>query len=166
MNGAGKFLQLLNRFEMVVAVTALFVSAGALLSDIFAREFFSVGLFGSFRVAVYATAISALIGFCVCISSGSHLRISFLDKAAPERLRPLVMRIGDLMSFAICAYFAYWAVFYVRQTAGLGETDPSLGIEVWPFQAVMAWMFISAAARYLIYFIFPTLAATEQEIPQ
>lgn len=166
MNATAAFLKYLTRFESFVAVFALFISATALLADIFAREFFKVGLFGSFRVAVYATAASALVGFCVCISHGTHLRISFLDNAAPEAWRPLVIRVGYLMSFAICVFFAYWAVFYVNQTAMLGEADPSLRVVVWPMQLVMPWMFISGAVRYLAYFAFPSIAAHEEEIPQ
>ena len=166
MNATAAFLRGLTKFESIVAVTALFISAAALLADIFAREFFKVGLFGSFRVAVYATAASALVGFCVCISHGSHLRISFLDNAAPAAFRPLVQRIGHLISFSICVFFAYWAIFYVRQTAELGETDPSLHVVVWPMQLFMPWMFISGAVRYFAYFMFPMIAAQDEEIVQ
>lgn len=162
----GRVLHALTRLESVVAVLAICVSAAALLADIFAREFFGVGLFGSLRVAVYATAIGALLGFSICITHGAHIRVSLFDGLTPEAIRPAVHRAGHLLSFGICAYLAWWAIFYVRQTYSLGETDSSLGIQVWPIQVVMPWMFLSGALRYLSYFAFPGLAPKEASAAQ
>jgi TRAP-type C4-dicarboxylate transport system permease small subunit len=165
-NGAqavGRFFARLTQLECLVAVFALCLSAGALVADIVSRELFSHGLFGSLRVAVYATAIAALSGFAICVATGSHLRVTVVDNLVPERWRPAVARAGNFLSFAICAYFAYWAIFYIRQTATIGETDPSLGIQVWPIQCILAWMFISGGARYLAYGVFPELEPEEAE---
>jgi len=159
----GRFFAWLTRLECFVAVFSLCLSAGALLADIFSRELFSYGLFGSLRVAVYATAIAALSGFAICVATGSHLRITVFDNLVPQAWRPAVVRAGNLLSFGICVYFAYWAIFYIRQTASIGETDPSLGIQVWPIQCILAWMFISGGARYLAYAIFPELQPEEVE---
>lgn len=147
----------------MLAVAALAVAATALVSDIFAREIFRQGLFGSLRVAVYATAIAALLGFSLCVAAGAHLRVTIFDSLTPESWRPTVARIGDLLALVICCYFAFWAISYVNQTRVLGETDPSLNIKVWPMQSVLAWMFISAAIRYLLFFTYPELRPREQE---
>ncbi len=160
----GHFFRWLTHAECAFAVAALCVSAAALLSDIVSRELFSVGLFGSLRIAVYATALAALSGFAICVATGAHLRITALDALVPAPLRPLVLRGGNLLSFAICAYFAYWSIFYIRQTAAIGETDPSLGVVVWPFQCILAWMFISGGARYLAFAVYPELQPGEVEV--
>lgn len=162
----GSFLDRLTRIECFFAVVCLCISAGALVADIFTRELFSFGLFGSLRVAVYATALAALSGFGICVAKGSHLRISSLDRLTPERWRPLFARAGNLLSFAICMFFAYWALFYVRQTFALGETDPSLRIPVWPMQSILIWMFVSGGLRYLAYAVFPEIEPREAEPTQ
>jgi TRAP-type C4-dicarboxylate transport system permease small subunit len=163
MEFARKFLQWLTRIESMVAVLALAVAATALVSDIFAREILRQGLFGSLRVAVYATAIAALLGFSLCVAAGAHLRVTVFDSLTPEGWRSTVARTGDLLALVICCYFAYWAISYVNQTRVLGETDPSLNLKVWPMQSVLAWMFISGALRYLLFFMFPELRPAEQE---
>jgi len=159
----GRFFELLTRAECVFAVTCLCISAGALVADIVSRELFSYGLFGSLRVAVYATALAALSGFAICVATGTHLRVNALDALVPVAWRPLVGRVGNVLAFAICMYFAYWSLFYVRQTFRIGETDPSLGIKVWPIQCILIWMFVSAGARYIAYAIFPELEPREAE---
>lgn len=161
-----RLLDLLTRVECAFAVTALCISAGALVADIVSREVFSHGLFGSLRIAVFATALAALSGFAICVATGSHLRISSFDGLIPAGMRPAVIRIGNLLSFAICAFFAYWALFYVRQTMAIGETDPSLGIAVWPLQSILVWMFVSGGLRYLAYAVFPELEPQEAELVQ
>jgi TRAP-type C4-dicarboxylate transport system permease small subunit len=162
MERARKFMQWLTKLESALAVAGLGIAAAALVSDIAARELFRQGLFGSLRVAVYAAAVAALLGFSLCIAAGTHLRVTIFDGVTPERWRPAVARIGDLIALSICCYFAYWAIVYVNQTRVLGETDPSLNIKVWPIQSALAWMFISGAIRYALFFAFPGLRPQEQ----
>lgn len=162
----GVALTWLTRAECFFAVTCLCISAAALVADIVSRELFATGLFGSLRVAVYATALAALSGFAICVATGSHLRISALDGVTPERWRPLVKRVGNIVSFGICMFFAYWSLFYVQQTFRIGETDPSLGVQVWPIQSILIWMFVSGGVRYLAYAIFPELEPAEAEPTQ
>jgi len=162
----GAFFAWLTRAECLFAVSCLCISAGALVADIISREIFSVGLFGSLRVAVYATALAALSGFAICVATGSHLRISALDNVTPANFRPLVSRVGNGVSFVICMFFAYWSLFYVQQTYRIGETDPSLGIAVWPIQCILIWMFMSGGLRYLAYMVFPELEPREAEPTQ
>jgi TRAP-type C4-dicarboxylate transport system permease small subunit len=159
----GASLDWLTRAECLFAVTCLCMSAAALVADIFAREVLGFGLWGALRVAVYSTALAALSGFAICVATGSHLRITALDGLTPVSLRPLVGRLGNLTSFAICMFFAWWSFIYVRQTYNIGETDSSLGIEVWPVQSILIWMFLSGGVRYLAYSVFPELEPREAE---
>ncbi len=163
---AGGLLAGLARFERVVAVGGLFVTAGALLADIFAREVLRSSLFGSLRVAVYAMAISALFGFCVCVAANAHIRVTIFDGATPVAWRPFVHRLADVISFAICCAFVWFAGHYVWQTYKVAETDVSLGVVVWPFQLALVWMFLSAALRYGLFAIYPSLRPEEQEVVQ
>jgi TRAP-type C4-dicarboxylate transport system permease small subunit len=163
---AGRFFEVLTKAECMFAVACLCLSAGALVADIFAREVLGFGLWGALRVAVYSTALAALAGFAICVAMGAHLRITALDGFVPERWRPLVKRVGNIVSFGICMFFAYWSLFYVQQTFRIGETDPSLRIQVWPIQCILIWMFVSGGIRYLAYAIFPELEPGEAEPTQ
>jgi TRAP-type C4-dicarboxylate transport system permease small subunit len=165
-HAVGTALNWLTRAESVFAVACLCISAGALVADITAREVFGFGLWGSLRVAVYTTALAALAGFAICVATGSHLRITALDGVLPKRWRPLVARVGNVVAFGICMFFAYWSYFYVRQTFQIGETDVSLKIKVWPIQSILIWMFVSGGVRYLAYSIFPELEPHEAEPAQ
>jgi len=159
----GAALGWLTRAECLFAVTCLCLSAAALVADIFAREVFGFGLWGALRVAVYSTALAALSGFAICVATGSHLRITALDSLVPVAWRPHVARLGNVTSFAICMFFAWWSFVYVRQTADIGETDVSLRIRVWPMQSILIWMFLSGGVRFLAYAVFPELEPREAE---
>lgn len=161
-----RFLFYLARFERVVAVGGLFVTAAALLADIFAREVLRSSLFGSLRVAVYAMAISALFGFCVCVAANAHIRVTVFDGVTPPAWRPLVSRLADVISFLICSAFIWFAAHYVWQTFQVAETDVALGVLVWPFQLALVWMFASAGIRYGLFAIFPGLRPREEEVVQ
>lgn len=161
---AGWIITLMTRIEAAIAVTALFVTGLALVSDIIAREIFRQSLFGSLRVAVYGTAIAALVGFSVCTAANGHMRVTAFDPLVPERLQPLVIRVGDIVSCVICAVFTYLSVKFVRQTYSLGETDVALNIFVWPMQLALPWLFISSGIRYLLFAIFTDIRPKEAEL--
>jgi TRAP-type C4-dicarboxylate transport system permease small subunit len=160
---AQRFLSALFKLECSIAVVSLCLSAGALIADIITRELFQFGLFGALRVAVYSTAVAALIGFPIAVATGSHIRVTVLDALVPKRWEAAQGRVANVVSAAICLFFMYWAIFYVSQTRDFGETDPSLGIVVWPIQSVLVWMFLSGALRYITYALFPALQPQEAE---
>ncbi|WP_267215900.1 TRAP transporter small permease [Chelatococcus asaccharovorans] len=164
MNVARQYLQILWVLESLIASIALFIIAGLLLADVVGREFFNHGLFGALRGAVYAMAISGLLGFGLCVASNSHVRISALDGIVPISLRPIVTRLGDIASALICALLAYWAIRFVAGTITQNEMALSLGMPVWPFQMVLPWMFLSATSRYVVFAIWPQLRPEEPAV--
>lgn len=156
-------LSRLTSAEKLIAVMGLFVTASALLVDIFAREVLRASIFGSLRVAVYAMATTALLGFCVCVASHAHIRVTALDGVVPAAWRPTLLRLADLVSFTICCVFAYLAGSYVRETHLVSETDVALNVVIWPFQLALVWMFVSAAIRYGLFALFPGVRPEEGE---
>ncbi len=162
---ARNLLDALNRVEAAIAVFTLFLTAGLIVADVLGRELFNHGVFGALRGSVYAMAITGLLGFGLCVASGSHMRIRIFDGLIPKSLEGVWVRLSDTISFLICAYFAYWAVLYVRETFLQHEVALSLNVVVWPFQLALPWMFISAGLRYLLFAIFPALRPIETEVP-
>lgn len=145
------FLKGLWYLEATVCVLAFFVTAGALMADVLAREFFGNGLFGAQRIAVWTTAIAGLLGFALVTAERGHLRPTFLDGLLPKALEPYIERIGEVVSAAICLGLGVYAAEFVQSSAQLGERGMAIPILVWPIQMVLPWMFLSSALRHLIY---------------
>lgn len=145
------FLKGLWYLEATVCVVAFFITAGALMADVLAREFFGNGIFGAQRLAVWSTAIAGLLGFALVTAERGHLRPTFLDGLLPKSLEPHIERIGEVVSAMICLMLGYFAEDFVQSSAQLGERGMAIPIVVWPIQMVLPWMFLSSAVRHLIY---------------
>jgi hypothetical protein len=47
------------------------------------------------------------------------------------------------------------------QTRGVGEMSVTLGIPIWPIQALMVYAFVSAGLRHILYALLPALRPQE-----
>ncbi len=101
MHFAQQFLKWLKALEATICVIAFSAAAIALIADVLGREIFGSGIFGAQRFAVWATAISGLIGFALVTSEAGHLRPQFADKWLPRWLDPHIDRIADVVSVVI-----------------------------------------------------------------
>lgn len=154
---AQNFLKWLKTLEATVCVIAFSAAAVALIFDVLGREFFGSGIFGAQRFAVWATAISGLIGFALVTSEGGHLRPQFADGWAPKFLVPHIDRIADLVSTIIFIALGVFAYEFVVSAFKLGERGMAIPIKVWPIQIILPWMFFSSAVRHFIFFLWPAL---------
>lgn len=148
--------------EATMAVMAFIVVAVALMADVIGREFFGDGIFGAQRVAVWATAIAGLGGFALVTAEGGHLRPQFADSWLPKRWEPVVVRLADVISAAICLFLVWFAWDFVMENRRLGERGMAIPILVWPIQLILPWMFFSSALRYLAFAAFPPLRPAEK----
>lgn len=156
-------LSWMYRCEVVVACGALLLVAGALLSDVIARELFGNGLFGAQRFSVFCNAVGGLLGFAIVVHTGGHLRVAVVDQLFPTNWHPVMARIGDVISCALCGMLMYYAVIFVRSTYTVGDTDAVFNIKIWPLQGVLVYLFAASALRYLCYALFPALRPAESE---
>ena len=153
----------LFRIEIVVSCTAFVLVAVALFADVVGREALGNGIFGAQKFAVFCTAIAGLLGFTIVVHSGGHLRVSAVDRLFPEAWHFPMMRIGDLVSCAICVFLGAYAVDFVAKSAQLGESDMVFRIKMWPIQLVLPYLFLASALRYLCYAAFPALRPEEKD---
>lgn len=160
---AGRALTWLFRLEATAACAGLALVVLALLADFVARELFGNGLFGAQRFSVYANAIASLLGFAIVVHTGGHLRISLLDQAFPSSWHAAMRRLGDAISATLCVILLYFAFRFVKSTFVIGDTDAVFHIRIWPIQAVLPYIFFSAALRYACYAAFPALRPEERE---
>ena len=153
----GRALARLQSLERAVAVAAILAAALALIADLVGRELLGQGIFGAQRAAVHLTFIAGMFGFVLAVGSGAHLRVKAADAAVPMHWRASVDRLGSLTSMALLLALAWTSAQFVLETQAIGERSPTLGIPIWPIQALMPYAFFSAALRYLGYAIKPGL---------
>lgn len=156
-------LATLYRAEIVVACIAFVLVAMALFADVVGREVMGNGIFGAQKFAVFCTAIAGLLGFAIVVHSGGHLRVSVVDRMFPESWHPTMMRLGDIISGAICVFLGLYAVEFVMKSAQLGESDMVFRIKLWPIQMVLPYLFLASALRYFCFAAFPALRPEEKE---
>lgn len=166
----GRFLKGWQWLEAAIAVIAFTLVALALIVDVAGRELFTLfsglgmrefarnwlgGTFGAQRFAVHATQVAGMLGFCIVVSTGGHLRPTIVDKLFPDRFDGLVNRISDLLSAAICFAFAWICWNFVQSTRQNAEISMVFQVRIWPFQLILPYIFLSGGLRYLIFALLP-----------
>lgn len=154
---ARRFLRGLFWTEAAVAVLAFLAIAAALFADVASREILHVGIFGAQRFAVYCMIVGAMLGFAIAVSYATHMRITVADGLVPERWNQAVNRLADLVSAGVCTFLGYWSFEFVQVSFEQGARGMALDVLLWPIQSVLTWVFLSAAARYVIYALYPPL---------
>lgn len=155
------FLQRLQAIEKAVAVFAIIAAVASLTADLLGRELFGMGIFGAQRAAVHLTFVAGMLGFVLATGSGQHLRIKATDHLLPSNWAPWIERLGSVLSAVILGVLAWHALGFTMQTRGVGQMSVTLGIPVWPIQAVMVYAFLSAGLRHILFAFLPDLQPQE-----
>ena len=176
--GARRLLELWHRAECLVAVAAFGFIAVILMLDVLGRELLGpllgllgidagpTGIFASQRLSVYALVVGAFAGIGIATATGSHLvpRVAF--GWVPAAWGPGLDRLADVLT----ALFLCGAAYYGFQFVGSSfETDlraPVLDWSVWPFQLAIPLGFLSAAARYVCFALWPSLRPKPPEFQE
>jgi TRAP-type C4-dicarboxylate transport system permease small subunit len=154
-------LQGLQAVEKAVAVFAILAAAASLIADLLGRELFGQGIFGAQRAAVHLTFVAGMLGFVLATDNGEHLRIKATDHLLPTDWAPWIERLGSVLSSVILGVLAWHAFGFSMQTRGVGEMSVTLGIPIWPIQALMVYAFVSAGLRHILYALLPALRPQE-----
>ena len=157
-------LNALNRVESVFAAIGLILVAATLLADVAGRELFGSGIYWAPRTASYATTLAGMVAFSVVVSSGGHLRPRLLDGIFPDHWDLGINRIADIISAAICAFFAWHGALFVHSTFVIGTRAIALEIPVWYIQLVLPYVFASAALRYATYAVYPDIRPDQKSL--
>ncbi len=154
-------LKALNRLECFLAAFGLLVVAAILLADVLGREVFGSGIYWAPRLASYFTTVAGMLGFSIVVSAGGHLRPKFVDGVFPESWDTTVNRIADLLSAGLLFFLFWHSALFVWSTAELGTRAIALNFPVWIVQAIVPYVFLSAAIRYLFYAFAPAFRPKE-----
>ena len=147
-------ISFLKRIEGIVAVCAYIMTAGLLLGEVIAREFFLESIWGSQKIAVFGAIVAGSIGMAIATSENSHLRPTFADGILPQ---PWVDRAGDLISAGLFIFFGYFGIQMVVETYEFKIVAEVIRVPLWMIQIVFPYAFFSAALRHIIFAISPDL---------
>lgn len=154
------------RIEKWIAFVAFVLMLGALAADVIGREVFGHGVFGAVKFAVYVLIYCAMAGFGIATASGSHLRPKFLDKAVPEALTSVALRLGQFASAAILLMLASAGLTFVGLGMMLEERDVTLDVLIWPVQLAIPIGFTLSALRHIFYGIWLDLLPAENAVAE
>lgn len=154
------------QIEKWIAFLAFVLMLGALAADVIGREVFGHGVFGAVKFAVYVLIYCAMAGFGIATATGSHLRPKFLDKAVPEALTSVALRLGQFASAAILLMLASAGLTFVGLGMMLEERDVTLDVLIWPVQLAIPIGFTLSALRHIFYGIWLDLLPAENAVAE
>ncbi|MGX9349719.1 TRAP transporter small permease [Shimia sp. W99] len=173
-----RLLQVWHLLERWVAVIAFTLIGVLIFGDVAGREFIgpvggalgfdmgSTGIYGARKISLFLLVIGAFAGLGVSVATGTQIvpRVAF--KWVPASWGPHVDRIANGLSAAVFLAVAYYGWVFVSASRDIGTVMPGLDVPVWIFQAAIPIGFVSAALRYVIFFIWPGSAPAREEIPE
>ena len=150
-----------------------------LMYDVITRELVrpilaSLGMSGAFltfigtqKVAVYLLIAGAFAGFSLATATGTQLVPKVGFKWAPKSWDAGLNRLGDVISGLFLFIVTYYAIAFVRSSAQAGlMTSSGFEAPVWILQTVIPIGFASAAARYLVYGLWPAVRPVPPEFQE
>jgi TRAP-type C4-dicarboxylate transport system permease small subunit len=166
---AGRVLAAWHRIECWVAVACFSFIAVILVLDVLGREILGpvlnflgvdvgpTGIFASQRLSIYALVVGSFAGIGIATATGSHLvpRVGF--GWVPKAWGPMMDRLADLITGCFLLGVTYYGAEFVQSSYSVDLRAPVLDWAVWPFQVAIPAGFLSAACRYFVYALWPSL---------
>lgn len=166
---AARVLAAWHRAECWLAVICFSFIAIILVLDVLGREILGplanflgldigpTGIFASQRLSIYALVIGSFAGIGIATATGSHLvpRVGF--GWVPKAWGPAMDRLADLVTGCFLVGVAYFGAQFVESSYRVDLRAPVLDWSVWPFQLAIPLGFLSAACRYFVYALWPSL---------
>ncbi|MCU9839947.1 TRAP transporter small permease [Ruegeria sp. WL0004] len=173
-----RLLSTWHLLERWIAVIAFSLIGLLIFGDVAGREFigpvgralgFDVGfsgIYGAGKMSLFMLVIGAFAGLGISVASGAQIvpRIAF--GWTPAFLSPAIDRFANLLSGICFLAVAYYGWIFVSASRDIGTVMPGLDWPVWIIQIAIPIGFLSAAIRYSIFAIWPSLAPVREELPE
>jgi TRAP-type C4-dicarboxylate transport system permease small subunit len=117
---------------------ALLALMGLILFDVLMRYVLRLPFLGGFEITELTMVLIVALGLPYCAATNGHVSVDLL---APVLDRPSLRWIPvalNLAGAALMAVMAWQAALYAIGSAERGEATNMLGIQVYPFQLVIA----------------------------
>ncbi|MCO5125315.1 MAG: TRAP transporter small permease [Rhizobacter sp.] len=127
----------------------------------------AVVLVGSQKLGVYFLIAGAFTGLSLATATGAQLVPKVGFGWAPKSWNAGMNRLGDFITTAFLAIVTYYAVVFVQSSASIGlMTTSGVEMKVWVLQTAIPIGFASAAARYLVYGLWPATRPVPPEFQE
>lgn len=177
--GVVKMVSLWYWIERFIAIVTFSAIGVVMMYDVIIREMVtplltrfgidahSLVLVGSQKIGVYLLIAGAFTGFSLATGAGTQLVPKVGFGWAPKSWDAGMNRMGDFISGLFLCIVTYYAFIFVRSSANAGLMTSS-GIEapVWILQVVIPIGFASAAARYLVFSLWPAVRPVPPEFQE
>lgn len=145
-----KLLKLIDdKFEMAICVTLMSIMSVLLFVQVIMRYVVGQSLSWSEELARYIFIWLIYLGISYGAKIMKHIKIEAALAAFPERLRPYVVILGDIIFLCFALYICYAGHNMVVRQMRLGQTSPAMGMPMWILYAAPMVGFGLTAIRQL-----------------
>jgi TRAP-type C4-dicarboxylate transport system permease small subunit len=114
------------------------------------RYLFNTGFPTSEALFVLATAAGMMFAGSRAVREDRHVRFELLPLLLPARPNAFLRVIADVVSLALCGYFAWCGWLYVQFVADMDTVSPESGLPDWIVYALVPVAMGMFALRYLL----------------
>jgi TRAP-type C4-dicarboxylate transport system permease small subunit len=176
--GVRRVVEIWHTGECWLAVAAFGFIAAILLLDVIGRELVgpvlrlvgsepgATGIFAAQKLSVFALVIGSFAGIGIATATGSHIVPRFAHGWVPEKWGPVMDRLADVLTGLFLLAVAWFGFKFVGSSFKTDLRAPVLDWPVWPVQLFIPLGFLSAAGRYLLYAVWPTLKPQPPEFQE
>lgn len=135
---AGRIFERILRALAYCGGAALLALMGLILFDVLMRYVLRLPFLGGFEITELMMVLIVALGLPYCAATDGHVSVDLL---APTLDRPVLRWIPvvlHLAGAALLAVMAWQAALYAIGSAERGEATNMLGIQIYPFQLVIA----------------------------
>lgn len=175
---ARRLVEIWHRGECWVAVVCFGFIAAILLLDVIGREFVgpllrlvgldpgATGIFAAQKLSVFALVIGSFAGIGIATAAGSHIVPRFAYGWVPAAWGPAMDRLADLVTGIFLVAVAWYGFKFVGSSFKTDLRAPVLDWAVWPIQLFIPLGFLSAAGRYFLFALWPSLKPQPPEFQE
>lgn len=129
-----------------IGAVALMIAMVLAVVDVVLAKFFHASIPYATEAIQYLNVAMVFFGIAYVQLDMGHTCVDLLWEHFPRKLRFLIKFVFYILGVGVCGYFGYRAVILLQDKfAKHALAGGSVGFEVWPFVAILAWGFFSLA---------------------
>jgi TRAP-type C4-dicarboxylate transport system permease small subunit len=151
----GRFLDLLTTIERLIASSLILILTLFVIIDVGSREIFKTGIPWAQKGAVYMMIWAGFIGAILITHKVEHLRPEAADKLWKGKLKPIYLRLQNLLIFIFTSSLTWFSFEYVLESREFADRNVIIDFPMWVLQLIIPYAFFSMSLRYLYFIFFP-----------
>jgi len=112
------------------------------------RNVFSFGFSWMEELLRVSVLWIGFLGASLAIRHGRHINIDVFSRSLPERLKPPLRLVIDLVMLGVCLIFLAAAVDYIRVERESGDISEALRVPMWALQTIFPLVFAVGSFRF------------------